>query len=193
MQNDAETTEATKAAKPAKDRRGAPLGNANRVVHGLRGVLTLSRGPKGSKHSYRLVARFRAALHAEAIQRHGKLSLHLEGLITSACRCEIAIKLLEAWARKTERTDQERLQAVRQAADLSERRDRIVERLGLGGGKQGATGSIDPWAALDAHLNASQFAPAASEGAETTETTSPTQNATDATLDAIEARHDETP
>jgi hypothetical protein len=132
----------------------AMKGNASRVKHGSRGLLTLSRAPKGSEHTYRLISVFRRELTAALAKQHGALSLRQQGMILSACRAELCLKLYEAWARKSGRTEEDRLKAAEFAADMSERRDKIIEKL-LGSDATGNGHSpADPLAGLHAMLDA---------------------------------------
>ncbi len=140
---------------PGMKPRGAPRLNTNARKHGARGTLTLSKVTPGTH----LVGRFRGELERLVTERDGKVSLRHEALILSACRAELCVKLQEAWARKDGRTDEERLQTAMHACALSERRDRIIDRLGLVKKPDAA----DDWAAALAAADAAEATPVLEE------------------------------
>jgi hypothetical protein len=142
---------------PKRRKTGAQYGNQHRRRHGTRATLTLTKAPKGHGYLWCLVGKFRSELTTEVKKAHGTLTLALEGLILSACRAELCCKLWEAWGRKSDRTEAERLQAATKALECSERRDRVIERLGLSRQRNGAD-EHDLWNTLIANGNANDHA-----------------------------------
>jgi hypothetical protein len=127
-------------------RGGAPHQNTNNRQHGMRGTFTIAKAVPGEGWARALVNKLRRRLLEELGQFGKPSTTHQEALANTACRCELAIKLLERWAAKAGRTEEQRLEAAEKLVGFAERRDKAIERL-LGKAAAGGKGD-DIWAML---------------------------------------------
>lgn len=140
-------------AQPSNGQRskgGAPIGNTNRLMHGLHshrlvlGKLTrrkLAGETDAERQSRRSLAKveqqaaqFRAALEQAVTEVHGSISLTMACLVNTAARWERHAMLALRWLRERHDAldDAQRLAYSKSIAEASERRDRAITNLKLG-------------------------------------------------------------
>ena len=88
---------------PARNRGGAPKGNANRLRHGLRGCGAL---PAGCSYIRRSLDEFRRQLEGEMLVRHGIVNLFAAACIQSAMRHERRSMLLQKILRDADKNSE---------------------------------------------------------------------------------------
>ncbi len=107
---------------------GAPKGNTNRAIHGLRG----SRLPRGCGYIAKEVSKFRRSLEAAVSKRNREaIDLVTAAKIDAAARWHTHALLASRWLRREgEGTDAaEQLRFSRAAAVAAAKRNRIVAEL----------------------------------------------------------------
>jgi hypothetical protein len=139
---------------------GAPPGNRNRTLMGVRGWAAIGSYPKGCSHVRRLVGRMRVELEDAVCEQHGSIGVYQAALVQSACRHEGRALLLTRWLRtetdgsrkcSADATDKpagltvaEKLGILKEIGNATDSRDRCLKLLGLDAAKD-----RNPWDALD--------------------------------------------
>jgi hypothetical protein len=129
------------------DGRGAPAGNRNRTLHGVRGWAMIGSYPKGCSHVRRYVGRMRVELETAVHALCGSVSIYQAALIQSACRHEGRALLLTRWLRtesacSTKAASEpqakaealsvtERLSILKEIGNATDSRDKCIRALGL--------------------------------------------------------------
>ncbi len=148
-----------------------PIGNRNRVTHGMR--MELNELPNGCGRIRRERYRMRSLLEKTVLERDGQIEPYQAATIQTAIRWATHAALAARWLRiEPDLTIEQKLALSRDVARASESRDRCLKLLGLDK-RSGA----DPW---DTVLTASQPAsePSAGNGC----------SGHDATSDEVELR-----
>jgi len=110
---------------------GAPTGNRNAAKHGLR--MTVSALPSGCHFISQSCYQLRRHLESWCLERRGEIGLWESCCIQTAIRYEQVSQLCARWLREagSKLTHAERLGYAKQIAEASDRRDRVLQRLGL--------------------------------------------------------------
>lgn len=139
------TTTATELVPPKQPRRvGAPVGNANRTRHGMRGAGL----PPGCGHIQRATCAFRREVEAAVLEARGEITLVDAASINTAFRAERHAQLAQRWlaVEAESMTPADRLNYSREVARASELRDKALAALDLPRRRTG-----DQWRVL--HVN----------------------------------------
>jgi hypothetical protein len=166
--------------KPARNRGGAPLGNQNRMAHGLKA----SKLPKEAKAEECAGYAFRTMLMEalEAIHGKGKVPVMLQAMVQTAHRRELEARLAARWLRREAKlTLQERLSLAATITSASEARDKIIAKLGLDRGRNSAgDDSESAWDEFDRSNSAAALPDATEEVEAIPGTTQPAASDSDA-------------
>lgn len=133
------------AATPALNKRGAPIGNRNRIASGLRSFV-LGRYPRGCSYVARQGHLLRRQLRDAVTESAGGTNVWSEAVIASACQHECRRLLLLRWLR----IEGDALPVLDRATLLdrigqaTDSRDRCLKLLRLD-----IRPDDDPWASLD--------------------------------------------
>ncbi len=131
--------------EPSKpNRSGAPRGNVNRMLHGLRSALTIGGVPKWMPGVRGAVNRFRRGLEDAVCELHGHVGASHAVVINGATRAELrylyAARAFRDRGKDASLADQQALWATMAAA--CDARDKAIRRLGLDTDGE----AVDPWA-----------------------------------------------
>lgn len=121
-------TEHTYPTPHPRPRRGAPIGSANAVRHGLRAA----KCPPGCSYIDAAARELRKAITGELLER-GELTLYREALIQSCLRHEVRAQLAGRWLRVAYDTldAEKRLALLAAISKATDDRDRCLARMGL--------------------------------------------------------------
>ncbi len=120
---------------------GGQPGNQSAAKHGLR--MTVSALPSGCHFISQSCYQLRRHLESWCLERRGEIGLWESCCIQTAIRYEQVSQLCARWLREAngKLTHAERLGYAKQIAEASDRRDRVLQRLGLD--KSDADGIFD--------------------------------------------------
>lgn len=123
------TPATTQPTDAAERRGGAPIGNANRMRHGLRG----SGLPAGCGHIRKAVNDFRRQLEDAILEARGEITLVDAANVSTAFRWEKHAQLAQRWLRleAESMSPADRLAYSRDVARASAERDKAIAALGL--------------------------------------------------------------
>ncbi|MGI8981630.1 MAG: hypothetical protein ACR2FY_20575 [Pirellulaceae bacterium] len=122
---------------------GNPGGPGGQVKHGVTAFLANSKLPAKCGYISRRLRGFQAALQEALFHRGDEIDLRNSLLIQSALRHEGRVQLLQRWLRlaPAEMELADRLALLRDISQATEKRDGVLEKLGL----DAAPGQVDRW------------------------------------------------
>src|SRR5262245_1088337 len=133
---------------PAKNKGGAPFGNRNATLSGVRGWLAIGSYPKGAAYVRRIIGGLRVELATAVCATYGEMTKYQAALVQSACRHEGRALLLTRWLRvETGLTLLERMAVLKEIGNATDSRDRCLKSIGLDSSPR----TSNPWDALDRH------------------------------------------
>lgn len=136
----------TTTIAPTTNSGGAPRGNRNRTLHGIRGWLSIGSYPKGAAYVRRITGVMRSQIENAILDTHGEITPFAAALIQSACRHEGKALLVQRYMRQCpDATIAEKLSMLAAIGNATDARDKCLEKMGL----DRTPTKANPWSALD--------------------------------------------